>query len=316
MSDDTRPAPDEPGPDDGGTGAADAPRFRLGYVPGATPGRWARTWRERLPGVELDLVQVGAADVPGALRGGEVEAAIARLPVDKDVFHAIPLYDELPVVVVSRDHLLAATEDDERVTVDDLADDVLWVPRDDVLFDAGVDRPGRRPEAYDDGTGTLVEPEPATTEEAVAWAAAGSGVVVVPMSLARLHHRKDVVSRVVDGVAEAPVGLVWRRDGPTEDVAELVEEMVGIVRGRTANSSRGRGGRAAGVEDTKGAATARAGSSGREGGTAKGRPAKGGAAKGAPAKGGSGRGSGAASGRPSRGRGRAGSTGQGRRRKR
>ncbi|PRZ06468.1 DNA-binding transcriptional LysR family regulator [Isoptericola sp. CG 20/1183] len=241
MSDDTRPAPGGTGPDDGGPGPDDGPRFRLGYVPGATPGKWARTWRERLPGVFLELVQVAAADVPSALRDGEVDAAIGRLPVDKETFHAIPLYAELPVVVVSRDHLVAATEESERVAAHDLADDVLWVPRDDVLLGAGVDRPGRRPEAYDDGTGTLVEPVPASTEEAIAWAATGSGVVVTPMSLARLHHRKDTVNRVVEGVPESPVGLVWCRDGLPDDVAELVEELVGIVRGRTANSSRGRG---------------------------------------------------------------------------
>nr|WP_171784023.1 LysR family transcriptional regulator substrate-binding protein [Isoptericola halotolerans] len=215
--------------------------MRWGYVPGATPGRWARTWEQRITDVPLELVPLAAADVPAALRDGDVEAALARLPVDKDVFHAIPLYDELPVVVVSRDHLLAATEESERVTTDDLADDVLWVPRDDVLFGAGAERPGRPPEPYDDGSGTLVAPEPLTTEEAIAWAAAGSGVVVVPMSLARLHHRKDTVFRVVEGLPEASVGLVWLRDRSEDEMTELVDELVGIVRGRTANSSRGRG---------------------------------------------------------------------------
>lgn len=241
MSDDTRPVPGDTGADDVGPDREDGPRFRLGYVPGATPGKWARTWRERLPRVFLELVPVGAADVPSALRDGEVDAAIGRLPVDKEVFHAIPLYSELPVVVASKSHLVAATEESEHVAAEDLGDDVLWVPRDDVLFGAGTGRPGLLPEAYDDGSGTLVEPEPASTEEAIAWAAAGSGVVVTPMSLARLHHRKDTVHRVVDGAPESPVGLVWRRDGLADGVAELVEELVGIVRGRTANSSRGRG---------------------------------------------------------------------------
>nr|WP_172149094.1 LysR substrate-binding domain-containing protein [Isoptericola chiayiensis] len=221
---------------------AGSPRFRLGYVPGATPGKWARTWEQRLRDVPLDLVQVEAADVAGALRAREVDAAIGRLPVDKEDFHAIALYDEVPMVVVSRDHLLAATEESEHVTAADLAEDVLWVPADDVLFTGDEPRPGKAPEAYDDGTGTLVTPAPATTAEAIAWAAAGSGAVVVPMSLARLHRRKDVVHRVLDDGPEAPVGLVWLRDGLSEQTAELVEEMVGIVRGRTANSSRGRAG--------------------------------------------------------------------------
>lgn len=291
MSDDTRPAPGGTGDDDGGPGREHGPRFRLGYVPGATPGKWARIWRERLPGVFLELVPVEAADVPSALRDAVVDAAIGRLPVDKETFHAIPLYSELPVVVVSRDHLIAATEESERVTADDLSDDVLWVPRDDVLFGAGVPRPGVPPETYEDGTGNRVKPEPATTREAIAWAATGSGVVVTPMSLARLHHRKDTVHRVVEGAPESPVGLVWLREGLTDGVAELVEELVGIVRGRTANSSRGRGapqearspkratgktgaggqGGAGGAESKKAAAARRARSQGTRGGGSRGR---------------------------------------------
>lgn len=219
-----------------------AETFRLAYVPGATPGRWARTWQERLPDVPLEMVQVEAADAVATLHDGRADAAILRLPVDKTVLSAIPLYEELPVVVVSRDHLLAASEPEEVVTRDDIADDVVWLPSDDVLFVGGAEVPGRAPEPYDDGSGALVDPErPATTADAIAWAASGAGVTVVPMSLARLHHRKDVTYRVLDGGPTAPVGLAWVSDRTTD----LVEEMVGIVRGRTANSSRGRGARSA-----------------------------------------------------------------------
>lgn len=220
------------------------PTFRLGYVPGATPGRWARTWRDRLPGVRLELVQVDAVDAPAALTGRRVDAALVRLPVDGDLLHAIPLYTELPVVAVSRDHLIAATTEDEVVTADDVADDVVWLPADDVLYPAGELVPGRAPEAYDDGAGGVVEPErPATAADAIALVATGVGVTVVPMSLARLHHRKDVTYRVLDGGPGAPVGLAWLVDGLPDGVLELVEEMIGIVRGRTVNSSRGRAGR-------------------------------------------------------------------------
>jgi DNA-binding transcriptional LysR family regulator len=275
-----------------GVPAADGPRtFRLGYVPGATPGKWARTWGQRLPGVRLDLVQMEAADVAGALAAREVDAAIGRLPVDRDEFHAIQLYAEVPVVVVSRDHLLAASEEDEQVTPSDLADDVLWVPADDVLFGGDVQRPGKVPEAYDDGTGALVAPEPTSTAEAVAWAATGSGVVVVPMSLARLHHRKDTVSRPFAEGPESPVGLVWLRDGLEEPTSELVEEIVGIVRGRTVNSSRGRG-----AGQGSGEAAPKAGRGRRsddDGGGKRGRGAaggKGGSGRTASGKGGAGRG--------------------------
>ena len=227
----------EDAPDDG------RPTFRLGYVPGATPGRWARTWRERLPDVRLDLVQVDAGDAPDALAGRRVDAAILRLPVDGDLLHAIPLYTELPVVAVSRDHLLAATTEDEVVTADDVADDVVWLAKDDVLFADSGPVPGLAPTSPDPG----VDLRPDTAADAIALVATGVGITIVPMSLARLHHRKDVTYRVLDGGPGAPVGLAWLVDGLPDDVRGLVEEMIGIVRGRTANSSRGRGGRS----DTK-----------------------------------------------------------------
>ncbi|WP_159798770.1 LysR substrate-binding domain-containing protein, partial [Puerhibacterium puerhi] len=242
--------------------------FRLAYVPGATPGKWARTWRERLPDEPLELVQVPAADAAGALLDGRADAAIARLPVDRTVLSAIALYEELPVVVVSRDHLLAATTEDETVAPADLADDVLWLPADDVLYagDAAPAAPGRAPVAYgpDGEPDPDAEPQlPATAEEAIAWVAAGAGVTVVPMSLARLHHRKDVTYRVLEGGPAAPVGLVWVADRTTD----LVEEMVGIVRGRTANSSRGRGRR---HDDDAAPRAAQKGSGGGAGGGAAG----------------------------------------------
>ncbi|MCA5892833.1 LysR family transcriptional regulator [Isoptericola sp. NEAU-Y5] len=261
MTDDPTGA-DLPADDDAtGEGAADAARddgrrvFRLAYVPGATPGKWARTWRDRLPDVYLDLVQVPADDVAAELAERRADAAILRLPVDPDVLHAIPLYDELPVVVVSRDHLLAAAGEDETVAPADLADDVVWLPLDDVLFAGGGPVPGRAPEGYDDGAGGVTQPErPATTADAIALVATGVGVTVVPMSLARLHHRKDVTFRVLDGGPTAPVGLGWLVDGLDDETSELVEELVGIVRGRTANSSRGRAGRARAEEAAAAAA--------------------------------------------------------------
>lgn len=211
--------------------------FRLAYVPGATPGKWASVWRERLPDVALELVQVEPADAQAALRDGRADAAIARLPVDTDVFSRIPLYEEVPVVCVHREHFLAALDPDETVAPADLADETVWLPQDDVLYGAprpaGPVVPGQEPV---DPDGVPLE-RPATAEDVLAVVAAGAGITVLPMSLARLHHRKDVVYRPLDGGPAAPVGLVW----PMDRTTDLVEEMIGIVRGRTVNSSRGSG---------------------------------------------------------------------------
>ena len=42
----------------------------VGYVPGVTPTKWARTWAQRHPEVPLQLHAVAAADAADALRAG------------------------------------------------------------------------------------------------------------------------------------------------------------------------------------------------------------------------------------------------------
>jgi DNA-binding transcriptional LysR family regulator len=216
-------------PDDATPAAA---AFRLLVVPGANPAKWLRVWSQRLPGVPLVLVQSDAAAQGDALVAADADAGLVRLPVDRDVLSAIPLYTETSVVVVPKDHVVTAADE---VTTADLADETLLVPADDVL--TWEDLPGTPP---------LVG-QPATTAEAVELVAAGVGVLVVPQSLARLHHRRDVTYRPVTDAPTSSVALAW----VTDRHDDRVEEMIGIVRGRTANSSRGR----AGATDAGAAAT-------------------------------------------------------------
>ena len=175
------------------------PRFRVGFVAGVTPDKWARTWAQRRPRDPLELVPLGDGDGAAMLREGVLSLCFVRLPVDRQDLHLIPLYDEQPVVVASREHPVAAYDE---IDVAELSEE------------------------------TVLEGPAAAT---VAGAAAGNGIVVVPMSVARLHHRRDVVHVPVSGVDPTTVGLAWRVD----DEDERVQAFIGVVRGRTANSSRG-----------------------------------------------------------------------------
>jgi DNA-binding transcriptional LysR family regulator len=166
-------------------------------------------------------VPAEADQATAALRSAQVDAGLLRLPVDQETFHAISLYTEVTVVVVPREHLVAAADE---VTVADLADETLVQPLDDVLPWNG---------AY---PAIVPADRPATTATAVELVAAGGGVLVVPQSLARVYQRRDLTYRVVTDAPTSSVALVWPRDRYTD----LVEEMIGIVRGRTANSTRGR----------------------------------------------------------------------------
>ena len=192
--------------------------LKIGFVPGVTPDKWARTWREREPGVPLELGLVEEPDQEGALREGRVDMCFVRLPVDREGLHLVPLYDEVPVVVVPADHPVAAYDE---IPLADLADEQLVAG--DV---AGWDEL-RTAEP-------LAFPE-MTLKQAFEVVASGTGVAIVPMSVARLHHRKDLTHRPVLGVDPTTVGLAWLvdRDDP------LLQEFVGVVRGRRAGSSRG-----------------------------------------------------------------------------
>ncbi|CAM5613127.1 LysR family transcriptional regulator substrate-binding protein [Streptomyces pilosus] len=202
------------------TGSEVSPSFRLVYVPGVMPGKWVRIWNERLPGVPLDLTQVSASTAQGLLLGGDADAGLVRLPVDRTVLSAIPLYTEQTVVVVPKDHLLTAAD---ALTPEDLADEIVLHPLDDVL-------------AWDSLPGRPALERPATTADAVELVAAGIGVLVVPLSLARLHHRKDLTHRPLEAAPVSDVALSW----PEAATTDRVEDFIGIVRGRTVNSTRGR----------------------------------------------------------------------------
>lgn len=181
--------------------STDQPRtLSVGFVPGVTPGKWVARWRERHPEVPLELHQHD--DALAALRDGSDDVVFVRLPVDRNGLHLIPLYEEQPVAVMSRENELSLYED---------------VPAEELE--------GERP---------LDVVECGGPKTAVEVAASGSGVVILPMSLARLYARKDAVHRPVPGLPATTIGIAWRVEEESDDV----EEFIGIVRGRTAQSSR------------------------------------------------------------------------------
>jgi len=192
--------------------------FVLGAIPGATPGKWIGLWRERMPHVALELREISVATQLEAL--DEVDAALIRLPVEEsDDVNVIPLYEEEPVVVMSADSDLTAADELE---IADLRGEVVIAAADDVLH-----------LSIPDAVAPAFAP-PADTAEAIATVAAGVGVVIVPMSLARAHQRRDVEYRILRDGPQSRVALAWLRERTTPDV----ETFVGVVRGRTTRSSR------------------------------------------------------------------------------
>jgi len=186
--------------------------LRVGFVPGVTLTKWRRIWADRFHKVPLHVVEVTQADQRATLDSGEVDLCFVRLPVDTAGLHVIRLYEELAVVVAQKDHPIAAFEE---VSLADL-----------------------------DGEPRVGDDEAASGIDRVAW---GAGVLVVPQSVARSHSRRDLIYRPVRDAPPTTIALAWLVDNPDE----LIEEFIGIVRGRTANSSRTAASRASSQPDAK-----------------------------------------------------------------
>jgi DNA-binding transcriptional LysR family regulator len=193
---------------------AGLPGLRIGFVPGVTLTKWRRIWADRMHRVLLDVVEVTQAGQRRALVSGDVDMCFVRLPIDTEGLHTIPLYEEVPVVVAPRDHPLSAFEE---VSLADLTGETFVADDDEAT---GIDR--------------------------VAW---GAGLMIVPLSVARTHSRRDLIHRPVTDADPTQVALAWLVDNPNE----LIEEFIGIVRGRTANSSRTAASRGSSGQEAKAA---------------------------------------------------------------
>lgn len=254
--------------------------LRISYVPAIMPGKWFNRWHERF-GDRVQLAEVPVREARGldslhqdlclidpALNSAEETApeapaevsaeATEHAPIErKDVpenpfahmsivrpdrepastdgekYHSIRLYEELPVVILPVDHVLTVLDE---VPVEELAEEFLLQPASDIPAYEEVSR------AWRESAGRIV-PEGLTDKETIELVAAGVGLYIVPMSIARFYHRKDLTYRPVAGLDTYPVHLVWPRapkgEPRSEELEALLQDFIGIVRGRTATSERG-----------------------------------------------------------------------------
>lgn len=173
--------------------------LRVAFVAGVAPGKWFRRWEERFPEIPLESELVEDGRQLDVLRDGRADLVFVRLPVDREGIHLIPLYEELPVVVAPKGHEIQAF------------DEVPFAEIEDELFE------------YDGGP-----------SERLDLVEGGAGLAILPMSVVRHLNRPELRYRPVTGVPGYEVGVVWLR----ENESDAIQEFIGIVRGRSASSSR------------------------------------------------------------------------------
>lgn len=194
----------------------DAPPLTLGFVRGTAPQKWARRWAEGadrppltlvpilgLPPVDSFTVVLERTDPGERPRGSEVDGPR----------HAVRLYEEAVALVVPPEHPLSGAA---TVTREQLNDEYLL--------------------GYDGYPPSWPTPAATLPGDVLDLVAAGVGSVLLPLPLARhlARKREHVVVPVEDGLDPSAIWATWARtdDGP------VVQELIGVFRGRTARSSR------------------------------------------------------------------------------
>lgn len=214
--------------------------LRVGFARGVSPAKWERRWRAAsarpLEFVPLDLT-FGESNGTGVDADVDVDVDVVILRVGPGktpagsegsarIRHAIRLYTESVALVVTADHELAELP---AVSPAELA----LVPLLDHP-DHAADWPAAEPWA---------DPSwrPADPRAALELVATGTGGILLPLPLARHLTRKRehavLPVRAEAGEPELSGSTVWAVWPVDRDSAD-VQQLAGILRGRTARSSR------------------------------------------------------------------------------
>lgn len=190
-----------------------APQYlRVVFSPGVQPDKWFGRFDERVPGWR---VAGAAADDPlKYITAGAADVALVRLgasDVDKNIFHQVHLYDEQVGVAAPKEHPVKVM-DAVRYAELDGEMEMYVTPADGVV---DIDK----------------------LKEALGVVAANVGVAIAPRPLLRALNVRGVVHRDLfhaTSPGATRVAMVWRIDRDDD----VIQDFVGICRGRKAESSR------------------------------------------------------------------------------
>ncbi|MDU0478248.1 hypothetical protein QVA66_03230 [Staphylococcus chromogenes] len=178
----------------------------VAFVKGTAPSKWFDRFNERTD--YPSLIAQESDDPFRLLIDGHATAALIRLPEARLTadFHLVTLYEEQPGIAVPKDNELTLLEQISRA---DIVEEI-------VNYEPG--------DAVDIGA----------VRDAVQVVAANVGVVIAPRPLLRSINSKQTEHReFVDGTPTT-IALAWRKDNDNE----MIQDFVGITKGRTALSSR------------------------------------------------------------------------------
>ncbi|WP_449278088.1 LysR substrate-binding domain-containing protein [Leucobacter sp. GX24907] len=222
--------------------------LRLGFARGIAPSKWQRRWRAAVPERPLELVPVDTAFgrrdesletpidmmlercAPGQVPEGAGEATTLTAS-GSPTRRALRLYTEAIALVVPKDHELVETSGRNDPALDRADLDLVTIlehPDHASAWPAAV--PWSDP-SY----------RPKNLAAALQLVAAGLGTILMPLPLARhlISKREHAIVTLMGD--QLPGSTVWATWATERDAAD-VQQLAGVLRGRTARSSRTNGG--------------------------------------------------------------------------
>lgn len=218
--------------------------LRLGFVRGTSPAKWAQRWTEARPDRVLEMFPLGFDGLPARTPEGERPAPPdvtlervrpgerpASTSPDTDAKPrgerrlAVRLYTEAVALVVPADHELAETS-------------ASGVDLDTIRLLPLLDHPDHAPQwpaaaPWEDSSW-----KPKHAAAAAELVATGAGVILLPLPLARHVARgREHAVLPLPAEAELPSTEIWA-SWPEHLDGDDIQQLIGIMRGRTARSSR------------------------------------------------------------------------------
>lgn len=204
-------------------GAATAGTIRIGFSPSAdltVLPAIARRLRDRCPGLELCLRAMTATEQLAGLRERTLDAAIVRLPLDREdaaALHLERMFEEPLCIAVELSHPFAKRA---RVPLASLAKDPL------ILFARAV-----APGAYDlllarcrdAGFTPRIAYETESLQTALGLVAGGLGIAFVPEAATALGRAGVAIKRLEAPEPMLQMGVVCRREDPSPTMKAFAE---------------------------------------------------------------------------------------------
>ncbi|MEV5375532.1 LysR family transcriptional regulator [Streptomyces nondiastaticus] len=186
-------------------------------------------FQDRHPGCAVELVEIPLSDPFGAVRGGEVDAAVVLLPVAEPSLAVGPVFSRQPqTLAVSVRHPFAGRT---GIAAEELADCPLVVPGGPA---PAYWREAQAPAVTPGGRPVPRGPEVTTLQEGITATAAGRAGMLLCRATADYHARRDIAFVPVTGLPDSALALVRQRAGATERLRAFGRVLTAVTGGTAA----------------------------------------------------------------------------------